>query len=587
LLFLSLDELIAIQMLFKKLIYLFVSFFPLIGLMAQNSKSIDSLEFVLAKTHDQETELNILFSLADNLIDSDISKALSYGKKAFALTENSANDKDKLMACLLLSRIYYFMSDLNKAMEYATNAKSLAEDLNNDKYLAESLDAIGVIYYDIGNQAKSSENFYTSLKIYEKLKDKNGIGSTFCRIGTLFLDQKYYDKAIDYYVKSIDLAKEINSSEGIASNLNNLAKVYSEKQEYDRALQNYEEALRINLETGNSYLAANNYLNIADVYINLKKYQVAISNIQRASIIFEKLGNKLRLAKSEIMLSKIYLETGRKTESELLALNTLKIGVSQDYKEIIVAASETLKKLYLSLQDSVKAFRYYILEKQYTDSLFLNEKQKTMTRLELQYQFEKNEQNLKIARQRKNLVIIIISGCLFFSIIIILLILMQLRLKAKKLQLEKASHKQELDFKNKEMVLNVMSLMKKNELLAELSEKLISIEKKTTSSDSKDTIKKVAHELQKSQEEEIWKEFSIRFKEVHGEFYNQLLLKFPNLSPNELKLCAFLRLNMSSKDIAELTGQRVSSLETARYRLRQKLGIANADINLITFLCSI
>jgi DNA-binding NarL/FixJ family response regulator len=137
------------------------------------------------------------------------------------------------------------------------------------------------------------------------------------------------------------------------------------------------------------------------------------------------------------------------------------------------------------------------------------------------------------------------------------------------------------------MVLNVMSLMKKNELLADLSEKLIHIEEESTSPESKSTIKKVAHELQKSQEDEIWKEFSHRFKEVHGEFYNTLLLKFPTLTPNELKLCAFLRLNMSSKDIAELTGQRVSTLETARYRLRQKLGIANSEVNLITFLSSI
>jgi hypothetical protein len=155
------------------------------------------------------------------------------------------------------------------------------------------------------------------------------------------------------------------------------------------------------------------------------------------------------------------------------------------------------------------------------------------------------------------------------------------------MQLEKAGFEREMDFKNKEMVLNVMSLMKKNEMLSGLSEKLIKIEKEATSEESKETIQKVAHELKKSQEEEIWKEFSYRFKEVHGEFYDKLLQKFPSLSPNELKLCAFLRLNMSSKDIAELTGQRVSTLETARYRLRQKLGIVNSDTNLITFLTSL
>jgi len=312
-----------------------------------------------------------------------------------------------------------------------------------------------------------------------------------------------------------------------------------------------------------------------------------MDKVQQAKKIFEKLGNKLRLAKSQVILSEIYLETGQLSLSESLALNALKISEKNGYKEMVVSASGVLNQIYLSQKDSATAFSYFILEKKYQDSLLLDEKQKTLSKLELKYQFEQNEESARIARQRRNVAIVIISGFLFFSLIIIILILKQLKLKAKKLQLEKASHEQELEFKNKEMVLNVMSLMKKNEMLADLSEKLIHIEEESTSAESKDTIKKVARELQKSQEDEIWKEFSHRFKEVHGEFYDTLLKKFPALTPNELKLCAFLRLNMSSKDIAELTGQRVSSLETARYRLRQKLGIANSEVNLITFLSSL
>ena len=269
-----------------------------------------------------------------------------------------------------------------------------------------------------------------------------------------------------------------------------------------------------------------------------------------------------------------------------MARASLEIGLDNGFKDIIVAASELLHKSYLGRGDSLKAFKYFIIEKQYKDSLFLAEKQKALNRFELQEQFEKNEYNLKIERQRRNIVIIIVSGCLIFSIIIILLILKQLRLRARQMELEKAGFEKELEFKNKELIINVMSLMKKNELLTDLSEKLIKIEEESTSAESKNTIKKVAHELQKSQDDEIWKEFSIRFKEVHGDFYNRLLQKFPTLSPNELKLCAFLRLNMSSKDIAELTGQRVSTLETARYRLRQKLGIVNSEVNLVTFLSS-
>jgi tetratricopeptide (TPR) repeat protein/DNA-binding CsgD family transcriptional regulator len=568
----------------KHLLWL-VLFALQLSLAAQDTKVIDSLEVALTKAGSEE-KVRIMIELSKELVYSDNAKAFRYGEEAYTIAVAGDNRDNELAAALTLSMLCYVNSDLDKAMEYAIKVKELAEDLKLEKYQARAMDAIGSIYYDIGNQAKSSENFFGSLKIYEKLKDKDGIGGTFCRIGTLYLDQKDYDKAVEYYSKSISIAKEINRMDGIASNLNNLAKVYSEKKEYEKALQSYNEALQINIEMENSYLIASNYLNIADVYVALKQYPVAIQKLQQAQEIFDKLGNKIRLAKCRVMLSEIYLQMGEHANGEEEALSALRIGESQKYNQIIVSAAGVLNKLYLAKKDTAAAFRYFALEKQYQDSLFLTEKQKTLSKLELQYQFEKNEQQARSERQRRNVIIIIISGCLIFCLIIIFLILKQLKLKAKKLELEKINHEQELDFKNKEMVLNVMSLMKKNEMLADLSEKLIHIEEESTTAESKDTIKKVAHELQKSQEGEIWKEFSYRFKEVHGEFYDKILLKYPTLTPNELKLCAFLRLNMSSKDIAELTGQRVSTLETARYRLRQKMGIANTDVNLITFLSS-
>jgi len=70
---------------------------------------------------------------------------------------------------------------------------------------------------------------------------------------------------------------------------------------------------------------------------------------------------------------------------------------------------------------------------------------------------------------------------------------------------------------------------------------------------------------------------------VHNKFYNTLNSKFPDLTPNELKLCAFLRLNMSTKEIAAITYQSYNSLSTARYRLRKKLGL-DEHTNLITYL---
>ena len=124
-------------------------------------------------------------------------------------------------------------------------------------------------------------------------------------------------------------------------------------------------------------------------------------------------------------------------------------------------------------------------------------------------------------------------------------------------------------------------------MLSELSKKIVQFENEATNEDTKYSLKRVMKELQKTSEEETLKEFSLRFKEVHKEFYDSLLKKYPELTPSELKLCAFLKLNLSTKEISELTGQRLNTIENARYRLRIKFGITNSEVNLVTFLSQI
>jgi DNA-binding CsgD family transcriptional regulator len=80
-----------------------------------------------------------------------------------------------------------------------------------------------------------------------------------------------------------------------------------------------------------------------------------------------------------------------------------------------------------------------------------------------------------------------------------------------------------------------------------------------------------------------WDEFEIRFHQVHQDFYKKLSEKIPNLTPNEKRLCAFLRLNMTTKEIAGITFQSIKSIQVARTRMRKKMDIER-DENLISFL---
>lgn len=565
-------------------IAVFLLFMQIRDCMAGNNPVVDSLETALKSCKTAEEKILTLHKLAEELIATDLPKALNYGLQALEIAQKSEDQEGELTTMLRLTWLYYIETDYVSALDYALRSKELAEKLEMKTEIALALDAMGVIYDDFGDKDKSSEYFFQSLKLYEELKNLSGMAQASSRIGVLYLKQKNYQKALEYLFISLDLSKKINSPDGIASNLNSIASVYSDRNEFNLAIKKYMEGLDIARKSGDVRQEASISLNLGSTYLKMKDYQLSLEYFQKALVIFKMLNNWLRITKCQVQFGEYYLATENYPKGIEIASEALKEGQEQGFKEVALSAAELLKKLSLAMHDTLKAYRYATLANQIKDSLNVGEKQKTLIKLEAQYNFDKEQAKKAIEQQRKDFITIILVILLISGVIIMILFWGRQKVKAKNAILQKENLEKELDFKNKEMVINVMSLMKKNEMLADLSEKLIKIDDEATTPEGKDTIKKVAKELQKSQEEEIWKEFSLRFKEVHGAFYDKLLEKFPALTPNELKLCAFLRLNMSSKDIAALTGQRISSLETARHRLRQKLGISNADVNLITYL---
>src|SRR5690606_32759549 len=83
-----------------------------------------------------------------------------------------------------------------------------------------------------------------------------------------------------------------------------------------------------------------------------------------------------------------------------------------------------------------------------------------------------------------------------------------------------------------------------------------------------------------------WEEFSLHFDDVHRNFLSEMKSRFPALSTTDLKLCAYLRLNLSSKEIAHLMNITLKGVEVGRYRLRKKLHLPR-EMNLFDYLLHI
>jgi len=172
-------------------------------------------------------------------------------------------------------------------------------------------------------------------------------------------------------------------------------------------------------------------------------------------------------------------------------------------------------------------------------------------------------------------------------IVIFILIISRQRQKTKTIALEQKNLKDEIEFKNKELTLNVMNLLKRNEFIIGTSRRLLDIKPDQQPENVKEEVIRIAKSLQEETDKETWEEFELRFKQVHSGFYDRLLSNFPELTPNELKMCGLLRLNLTTKEISELTGQRRETIEMARFRLRKHLGLTDSQVNLVTFLSKI
>jgi tetratricopeptide (TPR) repeat protein len=558
--------------------------FLLNPLCAQTTDAIDSLNHLVSVAKDPVSKVGALLVLASEIEGSDQKKALDYAQQAYLLSKQSGNKKGEINSQIQKGNCYFRISEYRQAMECAENSMSLAEDLKMDKEKALSLNIIGRVYGGLGENERSSEYFFKSLKIFEKINDKAGMAQSLGFIGIIYYTLKNYTKSLEYLNKSLLISKVLNDSQLIRKQLNNIATVYLDLKKYNSSLFYSNEALKINMKLDDKLNIGINYINIGYAQSQLKRYDEALVSFQKALELGKEIDSRFYTANCYVYMGQYYYETENKSSSIKAFKTALYEAQKNGFANIVYLAAEKLGNLYLERKDTISAFKYKIIENQSEDSLNKLRKDTNMSNLEFQYQAEKKELELKIAQQKKESLMIIIILALFASLIITLLVISRQRIKVKHAALEKQTSEKELSYKNKELSINLMALMKKHEMLSDISDRLIQIEKEAVREETKQAIFKISHELRIGADEKIMKEFSVRFQEVHNGFYEKLLEKFPELTQTELKLCAFLRLNMSTKDISELTGQSNLAVEKSRYRLRNKLGIRNSESNLVTFL---
>lgn len=141
-----------------------------------------------------------------------------------------------------------------------------------------------------------------------------------------------------------------------------------------------------------------------------------------------------------------------------------------------------------------------------------------------------------------------------------------------------------INYKNKELAMATMHLVERGKILAKIREELAQRLKNIQSQAVTDEFKPILRVLDDAEKSDAdWDRFASHFDEVNNNFLSTLKKKYPVLSATDLKLCAYLRMNLSSKEIAQLMNISVKGVEVSRYRLRKKLEL-HTEVNLFDFL---
>ena len=152
-------------------------------------------------------------------------------------------------------------------------------------------------------------------------------------------------------------------------------------------------------------------------------------------------------------------------------------------------------------------------------------------------------------------------------------------------QLETEKLLEKIESKNQELASSTMNLMKLNQVILDIKEKIEQIDFKNINSDKKKLAKLVSNVDDLIENDQNWENFEMLFNQVHDNFIQRLKTSFPDLTARDIRLCAYLRMNLHSKEIAPLIGVSYRAVEAMRYRVRKKMALESQE-NLAEFIIS-
>jgi tetratricopeptide (TPR) repeat protein len=591
--------------LFSKILIVYVvSWIPLAA-HGQHTHNIDSLNEVLLAAEQDTTKVMALIGLSLGYKNTSLDSAKLYAFEAMRIAKEKDFTKGIAASFAVMGDLEVNRDSLDQAIDHYRHAIRLYQQIGEEKKLLSIYLIMGSLLTYQDELIDALEYFDKALMIAEKYNLKDRIGHCYNNLGSVYKGLGKFDEALDYFNKALVISSELGRTDDVYYIYGNLGILHANLGDKALAESYFKKTLQIAREQKAEVVEAFAMVSLGDFNIDVQNYPEALKYYSQA-LDKAKAVNEGYSGPKALFFANVYSGIGSarfymKDYDEAIKYLTMGFDKAQETSQLTLVAesADKLSQIYESRKQLDLALKYARIYHSVSDSTMNEDIVRRITEVDMQNKFDKLmaekefEQALNDATQKRNRAIymMIIGGSFLGLVIFLLLFLLQInkvkrvRLQSENLQLEKENLYSDLNYKNKELTTNVMYLLKKNELILIVTDKLKKA-KMSFKLENRKLVEDVIRDLEAASKGDIWKEFELRFQEVHSDFYKKLNEMFPNLTPNELKLCAFLRLNMSTKDIAAITFLSVNSINIARHRLRKKLNI-DQDENLIVFLSSL
>ena len=529
------------------------------------------------------------------------------------LKENRNTDEARAETLDAAIMFYFEKHRILEAEAYINDLSALAKELKNNYWIAASNYYIALCDLENKSYTEAFAELNDVLKYVETLRLTDRTRVLLARI---YLAKSNYYRTMNMFSESYEaIQKGLDVLDGIITTvqsrlMNNLGVIHNEMENYGEGIAAFKEALKG--EKKSMY-----YENIASAYNGKGIYDSALMYIDSALLVSASLfdsvyikhlkgivyGRLGELDKAEQMFGECLEETRFGPEylylNSIICQNVSSVALEKgDYQKALRLTEEAiqiadtlqddnriancikLKAIVLNAMHDYEnamecmleydSIRDVVLAHQNRDRVNEIIHQQETRVLEQQYETER-----KIIRQRQQYIIIIAVFVVVFVAVIVFFIVRDKRLKETLL-------KQELDLRNREITSKTMSQMQRNEVLNEVIEKLIHLENNPKGSGN--SLPMVIRELKGMIDDGSKKDFDYYFVQVHPDFYAHLKGDFPDLTSNELRLCALVKANLNIKEIANLNNVSIDSVKSSRKRLRKSLGISDPNVDLTEFL---